>query len=529
MLKGIRKRAKIILIATACIVIPAFIFWGPGTSSRSSRRKKQAGVIFGRGVSIEDYGGSYGWCIRQAILRYGKENFHRIKNRLNLRQKAWERLILLHEAKRRYIKVSDREVIEEIKNYPSFQEDGVFDKKTYELILQYVIEIGASEFEDAIRKDLIISKLIRSVASEVTIGEEEVREEYKLQNEKVKFSYVVIDPEALIDKGKVALKEAKEYYQQHTEEFREEKKVDVEYLFLSLAETKEKTSVSADEIKEYYVEFKERFKKEDKEEYESLDEAKDRIKETIAAKKAQVALSGIAEDISFALMDSLDLAKIGKDFKLSAKETGFFGVNEAVPEIGWSYPFTKKAFALEEGEISEIVKTAQGYYLLKLKAKRPSHIPEFEGCKEEVISVVARNKAWEEAREKAKGYADKIRQFVKNGKDFKAACQDLSLETSDTGPLTRYEYASGLGPMKELEGVVFVLKVGQIGGSVKVSKGYCILKLNEFIPIEEAKFQKEKEKFREELLNTKGLEHYARWLQMLLKEAGLESYLSKEG
>ncbi len=74
----------------------------------------------------------------------------------------------------------------------------------------------------------------------------------------------------------------------------------------------------------------------------------------------------LAEDTSDFLYENPSLEKASKEFSLSLNETGFFSTRDSIPEIGWSYQFLMTAFQLEKDQISDIVQTHKGYYLLQL-------------------------------------------------------------------------------------------------------------------------------------------------------------------
>ena len=127
MLKFLRKRkiVKKIMWLVALFVIPAFVWWGAGSASKEKRGPTYAGLLFGKKVSFEEYYASFQACRIQARMVYG-ENFHRLEKILNLNQQAWNRLILLKEAKRRRITAGNKEIINEIGQYPFFQIKGRF-------------------------------------------------------------------------------------------------------------------------------------------------------------------------------------------------------------------------------------------------------------------------------------------------------------------------------------------------------------------------------------------------------------------
>lgn len=187
MLKQLRKRktAKRILWTLAIIIIPPFIFWGTGGLLREKGKNiNYAGKIFGRKVGFSEYENSLLAVKTQLFLQYG-ENFEKIEQYLGLSQRAWERLILLSEAKRRRIKIQDNEVVKTVESMPFFQKNGIFDKKIYDYILRYIFKLPTRLFEENLRDSLAISKLYESITTAVNISDENVRTEYEKENKQI--------------------------------------------------------------------------------------------------------------------------------------------------------------------------------------------------------------------------------------------------------------------------------------------------------------------------------------------------------
>lgn len=70
-------------------------------------------------------------------------------------------------------------------------------------------------------------------------------------------------------------------------------------------------------------------------------------------------------------------------------DLGFFGAGQMVPE------FSKAAFALKVGEVSEPVKTQFGWHLIKVEDRRDSAMPPFNQLKSRIIEHLARQKTRE--------------------------------------------------------------------------------------------------------------------------------------
>ena len=131
MLEVLRRKGvnKTILWFIAIVIILSFGVFG--TAYRLDNTINSAGTMYGHNVSIKDFQQAYLDARDQAIMLYGDE-FFKNGNKLNLEQETWDRLILLKEAQKRNIQVSDQEIVAYIATFPFFQRNGQFDQMLYE-------------------------------------------------------------------------------------------------------------------------------------------------------------------------------------------------------------------------------------------------------------------------------------------------------------------------------------------------------------------------------------------------------------
>jgi len=151
---------KKILWALAIIIIPAFVLWG-ATGLRD--KGQYAGKLYGKEVTLDTYRQNYYAVRRRALMTYG-ENFKKVEDQLKLDEAAWDRIIMLHEAKQKNIRVSDDEVIARIAAMPIFQtEDGLFSQKSYDAILTSAFRMEPREFEEETRQSITVEKMFEEI------------------------------------------------------------------------------------------------------------------------------------------------------------------------------------------------------------------------------------------------------------------------------------------------------------------------------------------------------------------------------
>ena len=533
MLNVLRKRGNLkkIMWGLAILIIPAFVLWGSGSSIRSSGLPKYAGEIFGKKISFRQYEASFQAARHEALLIYG-EDFNKVAKFLNLEKEAWQRLILLYQAKKERIKVSDEEVIDFIQKLPFFQKEGRFSQEKYKVFLDYAFRTSPRDFEEQIRETLKIDQLKNKFISKVKLSDEETEKVYKNENEKAKVFYVFLDPQKFTEGIHPSYEQLEDYYQGRMAEFKEPAQVNVEYIVLYFDRDRPKIDISEEEIQSYYQEHPEQFSvkdKTDEENIESLEEVRTQIKERLTQEKAKVVLEDriwqISDDIT---EDPLSFEETAKKNHLEVNRTGFFGPQQFIPEIGLCYEFLNAAFSLEIGQVSNAIETPKGYFIIRIKEKKEACIPPLEEVKGEVEKALIKQKSWQLAKNKGEELLSQIKKFVEEKKiNFSKAAEKLSLAVKETERFTRSNYIAGIGQSPEFSQAAFALKPGGISDLIIVPNGYCILSLKNIIPVDQEEFAREKEEFSKKLLARKKEIFYQIWLVKLKRDANLVNNIEK--
>ncbi|MCM8763475.1 MAG: SurA N-terminal domain-containing protein [Candidatus Omnitrophica bacterium] len=535
MLKAMRKKenVKAVMWILAIILIPAFVLWGGGAMLRE-RAQGQAGKVFNRKISLEKYLESWEAVRNQAILIYGKL-FEQIAQYLDLDSQAWDRLILLEEAKRQKIKVKDEELIDRLRNLPLFQKDGKFDPQIYDWVLKYYLRTNPLRFEEEMRASLKISKLVEKIYNEVKLSEEELKEEYVKENEKAKFSYFIIETEDFLEK--VEIKDEKElidYYTLNKDFLRNPETVKVEYIFIDPQMLEKEINISEEEIKEYFESQKEEFAlppppQNQQETPQAVpepaltEEIKGKIKTQLTSQRAMDKVEEIRNELIGKLTPQANLEELAKKYGVLFKVTDYFSLDTVLPEIGFNLKFYNYAFRLKPGEISDPIEIKNGYLFLRVKEKRPPYVPEFNEAKDKVEELLKKEKANLMAKEKA----EKVLEELKT-KNWDEVAKELNLTPVSTEFITRSSYIPRIGKSEKFTETGFSLNPKQIAPSmVETERGFVLLRLEERIPVKEEDFEKDKEAFREKTLAKKQQEHFEIWFKELKRRANLQSNIDK--
>jgi parvulin-like peptidyl-prolyl isomerase len=462
MLKKLRKKktAKKIWIVLAILILPAFVLWGSGSVTRSKQESSSIGRIFGRNISPLEFQDAFTAVKNQALIQFG-DNFSKIQKNLDLETRTWERMVLLYEAKRRGMRSSDKEVEELIASYPFFQKNGQFDNGVYSEMLQYVFRTQPRIFEEETRQNILLGKLYKQVTNGIAVNDEEIKEEYRKFNEEISVNYIQADPADFAKALSPSEQELKDYFAKNSLAF------------------KQPLSFNLDSI---------------------VSDSEDKIKQAYAR-----------------LNKKESLEKIAKDMGIEVKETGFFGQTDAIPGIGWSAEIMNLVIKLKAGRYSVPIKVDKNYYILRLKDKKESYIPEFEKIKDKVREKFIKDRSRELAEAKIEDCYTKLSDA--KGQDFSKAASEFGLKSDSTGMFKYGSYIEGIGASDELWLKANELKETEFSRVLNIPSGFYIIKVKSRVAVDEKKFDNEKAEFGKLVLEQKQREFFAKFTQGLIKKA----------
>jgi hypothetical protein len=196
MIKFLRNKTvqKRIFLGLALLIIPAFTLWGVTLNKEEGSVPSTLGYIENRRVTLKDYLASYRAAQHEILFRYG-DRAHEIAPLVNLKGEAWDRLLLVHHARKENIRVSDKEVVQWLTEQPIFSNKGKFDPNFYTLYVTNYLRTSKRDFEEEIRQLLAIGKIGDRIRARIKLSDEELK---KLYTEELKTA----DANAVLDEKK---------------------------------------------------------------------------------------------------------------------------------------------------------------------------------------------------------------------------------------------------------------------------------------------------------------------------------------
>jgi peptidyl-prolyl cis-trans isomerase D len=253
MLDVMRKHAYSWLTRAVVIgLIAVFAFWGVGTGLFT--RIKPVATVDGHQILTKDVDQEAQQLRRRLEQIYGPEAAAAMA-RYNVREQALEQLIdqqlVLDEANRLGLGISDAALKQMIEAQTPFQVDGRFDLAIYQSALRSE-NMRPSDFETEVRLEMLQQLMQRMVTEAVEVSDAEARQIYDQLNLKLAISYVEIpyrNFESAITPGD---KQITAFYQDHHEQFREPERVSLDVVRYDPDKLAAKVNPSDKEIQNYY-------------------------------------------------------------------------------------------------------------------------------------------------------------------------------------------------------------------------------------------------------------------------------------
>ena len=593
MMKLMRKLTKQILWIVIAAFVGTIIFaWGMEFSAKN----KKAGVIAtinGEDVQASAFQQYYDQALRQTEKEKGDVDE---QTSYQIRDDVWNNMVnqilLNQEVSKRNIKVSDAELYEYLRRYPpkelqanpAFQtKDGKFDYQKYQQALNDP-RVPWKQVEDYIRPNLQLSKLQQSIITLVRVTDDETKEYYRDENEKIKVAYLLVPSYQFQNTSiQVSDNEISAYYQEHKKEFESDESADLSYVLFEKKpsqsdeeDTKKrlleiKTEIGqgedfADMAKDYSEDkgsavnggdlgwfgkgmmvpaFEEvafalkpgeisdpvktlfgwhLIKVTDKKTEGGKEEVKaSHILLKISPSEATSAVIKTAADDFGEKVRNSDLSKIAAEEKQPVLETGWFIRGGNIRGVGRNTQVDEFAFKNEVGKVSDVIETAKGYYIFQIKSKKPAGTASLDEAKASIKQIITKNKADELALEKAQS----IFAQINAGKSLKDAAAQNNATFAEPAEFTRNSPLPEISAASEFIGKAFSLThPGEISSPVQTGLGAFVIQLVSRSVPSDSVFAAEKDSLSYVVLQKKQGQVYQGWFSQIRKNADIQDYRS---
>jgi peptidyl-prolyl cis-trans isomerase D len=486
----------LVVICFVLLYIPSFM---KDTAQGASNNAVVADVD-GNEITVAQFRRVYEQQMRAYRASYGANVDERLLKQLGIDQRIVQQMIeeaaAISEARRLGITASDAEVRERILALPAFQENGQFigDQRYRQLLRMQTPPMRPDEFEEQVRRGITVEKLQAALTGWVTVSDDEVAQEFKRRNEKVKLAVVSFPADKFREGLTASEAEIAKHFEDRKETYRIPEKRKIRFLVVDQDAMRTKAIVTGAQIERAY--------NENIQQYSTPEQVrashillKTEGKDPDAVKKqAEEILAKVKGGADFA-----ELAKQRSEDEASAKKGGdldYFPKGQMVPE------FDKAAFSMAPGQLSDLVKTQYGYHIIKLVDKKEATTKPLT----DVRSQIEDQLKWEQAQTQAQKLADQIASELKKPADFQKVAAAHGLQVSESGFFRQDEPIAGIGLAPTVGQQAFSMKEGEVSEPIRTAQGYAFItvlgKQDPYIP----KLDEVKAKVKEDVLKERAVE-----------------------
>jgi len=419
-------------------------------------------------------------------------------------QQALDQLIeekmLALEADRMGLRVSDEEHAELLKKLvpTAFTGDTFIGMDRYTAEVQSRFQVSVPEFETEVKNALLQQKFQQLVTDGITASDDEVREEFRRENEKIKLDYVMIKPDDLQSKVAVSDADLAAYFDKQKAQYVVPERRTVDYAILTLAKLRQRSPVTEDEEKAYYQSNINQYKLEDRAHVAHI------LFKTVGMTDAEAAeVKKKAEDV-------LNKAKHGGNFADLAKQYSEDTTKDKGGDLGWivrgqTVPeFEAAAFSLPKGSISDLVKTQYGFHIIQVIDRETARTQTLDEVKASIVNQLQQEKAEQLGENISAQIADEIR---RGGRvPIEDLAKKFNMTTGQAKLVEANQPLPELGNAPGLMDTIFHQRAGDVGAPIHTDLGYVVLSVKDIQPSHAAQLAEVRDRVASDFRHEKAVE-----------------------
>src|SRR5438094_791804 len=512
-----RGMKLILLIVGVAFVATSLVFYG-STSLRGESGKASAQV---GSINCEEIAPARFQRVLRIYLEYYRRTYQQkltpeMAERVGLTQQVINELIqealILQQAKREGITVSDEELRLRIQAIPAFQEDGRFSLDRYKLVLKEN-RMDPNDFESEVRRDMLRQRMEALVKDGIKVSDAEVEQAYGIRYERVRAEWAYVEAAPLMAQVTVSDADAEAFLKTHEARFSRPERRKVQYALLAPKEGE----VSPQPVRTPFGYHAIKVLDVQDAGVQPFREVAPKIKEKLGAERSERAAQAKADEARPALAAGKDFAADAKQLGLEVKETTI-ARGDGLEGIGRDPGLEDALFGLAVGGVTPPIKTAVGIMIAKVTEPFAAGVPPFAEVKDRVVESIKRERAQAAAEERAKALGASV-----GAGDLLAAARRDKLPGGETPLFSRAE------PPKEREalpGAVLLAALqtpaGKVSEPVKTATGVYIVQTLERRAADPQGFDKSRDQLRTQVLEQKRAFAWERWVKALYAGAKIK-------
>jgi peptidyl-prolyl cis-trans isomerase D len=395
MLEAIRQKKENLfytLILVAIIFVMMFVY-GSGKTGKNTNEGGVVAWVNGEAVSQREFQQILQYRLMQYQQMLGSQYDEKLITAFRIPESTLEELIkyklLSQQAKSRGFLVSDSELAEKIRSLPYFQKDGKFDSEQYLQLPNRGLE------ESRMRTEMVTNRWQTYLLDRIRLTPHQVEQDMISSQAKMELSYAKIDfnalapntdpsPQQVEDFTKTSSTEVQSYYDSHLKEFTEPAAVEIRKIRVGIPF-----------------------------------QATEAVKTTAKNKALE-----IQKEVTPASFESVAKAKSDDEY---AKKGGLAGwIQRGTLEK----PIEEALDKLKVGDVSPLIETSFGYFLVKLENKKEAKVTPLDQVKTKIAQKLTKEKLkkdWATSKRK------EIEALLAEGKPIDSELKKWKVEIKKTG------------------------------------------------------------------------------------------------
>jgi peptidyl-prolyl cis-trans isomerase D len=329
------------------------------------------------------------------------------------------------------------------------------------------------QIDRQIVREHLADKVLEIVRAGVHVTDPEIEDHFRFQSDRVKLRFIRVLRSGFADEVQFDEPALVEFYENNQERFREPERVKIRYLAFRPERFEAQVEPTEEELQIYYDEHRDA--------YEVGEQVRARHillrVSPDASEDEKQAVRQRAVDIRKRALEGEDFAELAKEF--SEDSTAAVGGDLGAFGRGvMTGPFEAAAFAVEPGQISDLVETQFGIHVIKVEEKLPAGTRTLDEARNEIRTAVQKRGSRKIMLQKVEEAYDKML----DGASFASVAGEYGLEVAESEPFAREELIPGLGRQPKIAEAAFALSVDELGDIANLDDGYAIFQVTERIP-----------------------------------------------
>ncbi len=383
MLDILRKNAQSIVVQAIVVIIAVvFIFWGVGTNMGNN--PNALAVVNGKEIGYVEFQRRYEQAVEGYKQQFGGQLPQGLLESVGLKQQVLDQIIqselLRQGAEQVGVQVSREAVQRKIQEMGAFRKDGRFDLGQYKAVLENN-RLSITSFEQGIRYDLLIDRMMAALGGFSGIAEEEVKVWIDYADQEIKLGYATFSGAAHAAQVKIEEADLATWYATSKSQYTLPPQVKLSYLVFSFEDDLKQVSVPDEAVQRYYHDNLGKYQTPEKR------QARHILFRSVAAdgEEVRAAKRQVAEKVLARLKAGEDFAKLAAEFSEDGTKDrgGDLGAFERGQMVA---PFEEAVFSMRKGELRGPVETPFGYHLIRLD----QIVPEKKQALDEVRALIVK-------------------------------------------------------------------------------------------------------------------------------------------